>query len=74
MRINSVQQDNPQMPPDVDPAIVTLLAHRFGDGFVYLRGQEERVLYEQAKNLGLISCDGYLTSVGRSVIVRDERG
>jgi hypothetical protein len=57
------------MPPEVDPAIMKLLTHRYGDGFVYLRGREEQGLYEKAKHLGLISLEGYLTPVGRSLVV-----
>ena len=52
-------------PPQVEAAMVRLLAHRYGDGLVYLRGQEERELYEKAKQLGLISREGYLTPAGR---------
>ena len=54
--------------PKVEAAIIRLLAHRYGDGLVYLRGQEERELYERAKQLGLISREGYLTPAGRSVL------
>jgi len=48
--------------------MVRLLAHRYGDGLVYLRGQEERELYEKAKQLGLISKEGYLTPAGRAAL------
>ena len=70
MWTSSAQRSEPEMPPEVDGAIVKLLAHRYGDGFVYLRDQDERDLYEQAKKLGLISSEGYLTPVGRSLIGR----
>ncbi len=53
---------------DVDPAIVKLLAHRYGDGWVYLRGAEERKLYARAVGLGLINRDGYVTREGRELI------
>ena len=52
----------------VDPAIVKLLAHRYGDGLVYLRGREERQLYARAVGLGLINRDGYVTPQGRALI------
>ena len=73
MWMSLAQRDEPGMPPEVDPAILKLLAHRYGDGFVYLRGREEQGLYEKAKNLGLISLEGYLTSVGRSLVVGHEQ-
>ena len=53
---------------EVDPAIVKLLAHRYGDGLVYLRGAEERQLYARAVGLGLINRDGYVTREGRDVL------
>ena len=53
---------------DIDPAIVKLLAHRYGDGLVYLRGAEERKLYARAVGLGLITRDGYVTREGRALI------
>ena len=53
---------------EVDPAIVKLLAHRYGDGLVYLRGAEERQLYARAVGLGLINRDGYVTPEGRELI------
>ena len=53
---------------EVDPAIVKLLAHRYGDGLVYLRGAEERKLYARAVGMGLINRDGYVTREGREVI------
>ena len=58
----------------VATAIVQLLSNRYGDGFVYLHGQDERGLYEQAKHLGLICSEGYLTPVGRSLIRRCGQG
>ena len=73
MWMSLAQRNEPEMPPEVDAAIVSLLSNRYGDGFVYLRGQEERSLYEQAKHLGLISGEGYLTPTGRSLIVRYDR-
>ena len=70
MWISLAQRAEPEMLPEVDLAIVKLLAHRYGDGFVYLRNQDERGLYDQAKDLGLISREGYLTALGRSLIAR----
>ncbi len=67
MSINLARQDDPEVLPEVEQAIVKLLANRYGDGFVYLRDQEERALYEKAKGLGLISGEGYLTPIGRSL-------
>jgi hypothetical protein len=54
----------------VDPALIQLLAHRYGDGLVYLREDGERRLFEQAVNMGLVSREGYLTPAGRSLMAR----
>ena len=74
MWMSLAQRNEPETPPEVDLAIVKLLAQRYGDGFVYLRDREERDLYEKAKNLGLISREGYLTPIGRALIVHHDRG
>ncbi len=66
------QRDEPADPPEVEPAMVSLLASRYGDGLVYLRGREERTLYERAIRLGLISREGYLTPLGRALIARHD--
>ena len=68
------QREEPADPPEVDAAIVKLLSHRYGDGLVYLRGREERNLYERAKGLGLINREGYLTPIGRTVLARADQG
>ena len=54
----------------VDPAIIQLLQHRYGDGLVYLRDAAERGLYDLAVAMGLINSEGYLTPEGRSVLAR----
>ena len=48
--------------------MLKLLAHRYGDGLVYLRGSEERDLYRKAKLLGFINSEGYLTPAGRALL------
>jgi hypothetical protein len=73
MWMSAAQQLEPGSPPEIAPAMVKLLAHRYGDGFVYLRDREERELYEQAKTLGLISREGYLTPIGRSVMTAHDQ-
>ena len=45
-------------------AITTLLRHRFEDGWVYLRGREDRRLLRRAFSLGFVDEDGYLTRGG----------
>ena len=74
MWMSFAQKEEPAEPPEVEPAMVKLLAHRYGDGLVYLRGREERTLYEKAKRLGLINREGYVTPVGRQVLERTGHG
>lgn len=54
--------------PPIERALLQLLAHRFGDGLVYLRDDEERGLFEHAVRMGFISSEGYLTPAGRSLL------
>lgn len=54
--------------PAVDPAIVKLLRNRYGAGLVYLRGSEERTLYQRAVSLGFVDREGDLTAAGRSLL------
>ena len=68
------QKEEPAEPPEVEPRIVKLLASRYGDGLVYLRGQEERELYERAQRMGLINREGYVTPTGRRVLARYDAG
>ena len=68
------QKEEPAEPPEVEPQIVKLLANRYGDGLVYLRGQEERDLYERAQRMGLINREGYVTPTGRRVLARYDTG
>jgi hypothetical protein len=70
MWTNFAHREESAEPRPVDSAIVKLLAHRYGDGLVYLRGSEERNLYAKARGLGLVDRDGYLTPVGRSLLAR----
>ncbi|MCP5151054.1 MAG: hypothetical protein H6983_06630 [Ectothiorhodospiraceae bacterium] len=55
---------------EVDPDLIGLLAHHFGDGLVYLAGPDERPVLARAVRLGLISDDGYLTAAGRALLAR----
>ena len=68
MSTSIAYQDQLAEPTEVESAMLKLLAHRYGDGLVYLRGQEERDLYQKAKLLGLINSEGYLTPAGRSIL------
>ena len=44
--------------------MVVLLGQRYGDGLVYLRGGNDRLLLRQAIDLDLINEEGYLTPAG----------
>ena len=54
----------------LEPALLQLLDHRYGDGLVYLREDDERDLLTRAIRLGLVSPDGYITPKGQSAIAR----
>ena len=59
------------MAGQVDPAVIQLLDHRYGDGLVYLRRDSaEQGAFQQARRLGLVNAEGYLTPAGRSVLAR----
>ena len=45
-------------------AITTLLRQVFDDGWVYLRGREDRRLLKRALRFGFVDEDGYLTEAG----------
>jgi hypothetical protein len=72
MSISIAYQEDFAEPPQVGSAMMKLLAHRYGDGLVYLRGQEERDLYQKAKLLGYINNEGYLTPAGRTVLTGND--
>lgn len=59
-----------ELSEQVDQALLQLLAHRFGDGLVYLGDDSERRLFERAVSMGLVNREGYLTPAGRSLIAR----
>jgi len=63
-------QEQQSQTEDVDQAIVMLLAHRYGDGLVYLRNDSEEQLYNEAVRLGLVSSEGYVTPRGLSLLAR----
>lgn len=55
----------------VDTApMLSLLEQRFGDGQLYLDGDEDWVVLEQALQLGLVSDDGCLTAEGKRFSLR----
>ncbi len=63
--------DTAQETPPADAlegAMLQLLDHRFGDGLVYLREDEERDLLSRAIRLGLVSPDGYITPKGQAAL------
>jgi len=55
---------------DVDPAVLSVLGHRYGDGLVYLRNNSEQPAFDRAVRLGLVSSEGYVTPRGLSVLAR----
>ncbi len=44
--------------------ITVFLGQRYGDGLVYLSGSRDRIVFERAIDLGLVSDEGYLTPAG----------
>ena len=63
----AIAEDPPQGDP-IEPDLLRLLDHRYGDGLVYLREDDERGLLARAIRLGLVSPDGYITPKGQSAI------
>ena len=56
-----------------DYAIARLLAHRYGDGVVYIpREGGNRALLEHAVADGFVSADGFVTRKGRNLLARKE--
>ena len=53
---------------DTSSGIALLLAHRFGDGLVYIRDEGDRKLFRLAVEGGLLSREGYLTPEGHSFL------
>ncbi len=50
--------------------IATILQYRYGDGLVYIPRHQSKSLYSQAKQLGFIDEEGYLTRKGRTLVAR----
>lgn len=67
---NKAKQQKQQQQKQMDTAMVRLLAHRYGDGLVYLREDGERLLLDKAMGLGFVSAEGYLTPKGRALLAR----
>ena len=59
---------HPRAEADSSSGIARLLGHRFGDGLIYIRDENERYLFNLAVERGLISPEGYLTPEGRSFL------
>ena len=57
-------------PESIEDALLQLLDHRYGDGLVYLREDEERALLSRAMRLGLVSPDGYITPKGQHALAQ----
>lgn len=49
-------------------SLIALLEHRFGDGSLYLRNENDRRLLKRAVGLGLVSVEGYLTVAGKRFV------
>ena len=65
-------EQHPHPGDGIDPAVVQLLGHRYGDGLVYLSDAGERGAFQRAVLLGLVSAEGYLTPAGMSVLARHD--
>jgi hypothetical protein len=63
-------QEQQRQTEDVDQAILMLLAHRYGDGLVYLQNDRDEPLFHEAVRLGLVSSEGYVTPRGLSELAR----
>lgn len=63
-------QEGQRQAEDVDQDILDLLGHRYGDGLVYLHDDREEQLFHEAVRLGLVSAEGYVTPLGRSMLAR----
>ena len=66
--------EEPPQGESIEPELLKLLDHRYGDGLVYLREDEERGLLARAIRLGLVSPDGYITPKGQSAIAHATTG
>ncbi|MDX1433094.1 MAG: hypothetical protein R3286_11670 [Gammaproteobacteria bacterium] len=55
---------------DDELAMAEFLAHRFGDGLVYLRDDSDRELLRLAVRRGLVSAEGYVTPRGLALLAR----
>ena len=53
-----------------DAQIAAVLHYRYGDGLVYLPKNRFMDLYLQARNIGYIDGEGYLTRKGRALLAR----
>lgn len=61
---------NDPIPRPSETELVRVLAHRYGDGMVYLLKGTSRVLFVTCQQFGLISDDGYITRQGRELAAR----
>lgn len=70
MILMSADLDRRGADEDEEQAIAELLAHRFGDGLVYLRDHADRQLLQRAVRLGLVNSEGYVTPSGLALLAR----
>lgn len=54
----------------LDAQIAAVLHYRYGDGLVYLPKNRFMKLYLQAREIGYIDGEGYLTRKGRALLAR----
>jgi hypothetical protein len=57
----------------IEPQIVEVLSHRYGDGNIYLPSGSSKQLWARAIALGYISEDGYVTRKGRELLAQYQR-
>ena len=59
-----------ELDPELESNIAKVLQFRYGDGLVYLPKNQPESLFRQAKKLGFIDLEGYLTRKGRYLLAK----
>ena len=59
-----------QAPQELEDRLAGLLAHRYGDGTVYLPRTGTEGLFDIAVRAGLVSEEGFVTRKGRALLAR----
>lgn len=59
-----------ELDPELESNIAKVLQFHYGDGLVYLPKNQPKLLFRQAKKLGFIDVEGYLTRKGRYLLAK----